>query len=45
MTNDELKKLVTKVLEDGHHWYVLEPTTIELIHSESFGYERQSIKL
>lgn len=34
---------VGEILGKGHVWYVLKPTKIELIHSEPFGYERQSV--
>ncbi|MDP2665822.1 MAG: pyridoxamine 5'-phosphate oxidase family protein [bacterium] len=34
-----------EILEKGHMWYVLKPTKIELLHSEPFEYERQSIDI
>lgn len=34
-----------KVLEDGHSWYIIEPTKIELIHNEPFGYKKQIVDL
>ena len=33
------------VLEDGHSWYVLKPTKVELIHSQPFGYKKQIVVL
>lgn len=34
-----------EILEAGHTWYVLRPTKIELLHSEPFGYEKQTVSL
>lgn len=34
-----------RVLEDGHSWYVLKPTKIELIHNKPFGYKKQNVEL
>lgn len=41
----EMPKLPGELLEDGHVWYVLRPSKIELIHSEHFGYQRQSVSV
>ncbi|MDO8593798.1 MAG: pyridoxamine 5'-phosphate oxidase family protein [bacterium] len=40
-----LPKAAGEILNKGHFWYVLKPKKLELIHSESFGYERQSVDM
>lgn len=34
-----------EILENGHVWYRLRPTKVELIHSEPFGYEKKIVAL
>lgn len=36
---------IGKVLRDGYDWYVLEPTKIELIDQENFGFDKNDITL
>src|SRR3989344_4835344 len=30
-----------EILKKGHSWYMLKPTKIELLHSQSFGYDKK----
>jgi uncharacterized protein YhbP (UPF0306 family) len=41
----DVPKVAGEVLEDGHSWYKLTPTKIELLHSEHFGYKKQILDL
>jgi len=41
----QIPEVAGKVLEDGHSWYVLRPTKVELIHNEPFGYKKQIVDL
>lgn len=34
-----------EILENGHVWYKLKPTKVELLHSEPFGYEKKAVTL
>jgi hypothetical protein len=34
-----------EALAEGYFWYVLRPERVELLHSEPFGYARQTVKL
>ncbi|HEY4516009.1 MAG TPA: pyridoxamine 5'-phosphate oxidase family protein [Candidatus Paceibacterota bacterium] len=34
-----------EILEKGQSWYVLKPTKIEVIHSKSFGYKKETVEL
>ena len=40
-----LPKVAGEILNKGHVWYALKPKKLELIHSELFGYERQSVNV